>query len=192
MFFPPITLVFALLLLWAPLWVLRAKAARLTGFEQRNWPGGRNAALAFADTLRASVGSWLLWQSVPELPRVVYPVGAQEPLVFGAVLMIGLVVQTLVWRDEDFVFAPVTYALGVVCFVAHPVVLLIILPLAVGSAFAMRAWAAGLLGGGIGLIFVGLLVEQQDWRLAVLTGLSLCATVLLSLLVGRHFGWARR
>ncbi len=105
---------------------------------------------------------------------------------------LGLLIQTLVWRDEDFVFAPVPYALGLLAGLAHPIVLVIVLPLAIGSAMAVRAWAAGLLAGGVGLAAVGLAVTQQDWRLGLLSGISFCLPVLISAMAGRHMGWPRK
>jgi hypothetical protein len=64
--------------------------------------------------------------------------------------------------------------------------------LAVGGALALRAWSAGFIAGGAGLLLAGLAVEQQDWHISSLVGLALGAPVLLSVLAGRHLGWAKR
>lgn len=186
------TLAAGLFLLVFPLWAFRAKGARLVGFEQRAWPSGRNLALAMLDAGRASVGASLVLRSVSTLPAMEVLGRWQEPVYIAAAIALGLVSQALAWRDEDYLFAPVSYALGVVAVLAYPVVLVIALPLAVGGALALRAWAAGFLAGGAGLMGAGLAVEQQDWRVSSLLGLAFGTPVLVSVLAGRHLGWARR
>jgi hypothetical protein len=187
-----VSLVLALVLLWFPLWLLHAPTARLAGFDQRAWPAGRNVFLCILDALRASIGAWLLLGCLPELARVA-PLGRWQDAAFlaGAVA-VGLLIQTLVWRDEDHAFTPVLYLLGVAAAVAHPVVLVIALPLAIGGALALRAWSAGLLAGGLGLAGVGLAVSQQDWRRSLLVGVAFCLPVLVSVMAGRHLGWPRK
>ena len=68
----------------------------------------------------------------------------------------------------------------------------VVLPLAIGSGLAVRAWAASLLAAGFGMALVGLAVEQQDWRMSLGAGLAFCFPVLLSVIAGRHLGWPRR
>lgn len=179
-------------LLLFPLWLLRARASRLAGFDQRAWPRGLNLPLAFADAGRAYAGAWLVLRGLPGLDRVVALGRWQEAAFMAAAVAAGLLIQTLAWRDEDFVFAPVPYLLGLLAAFSHPIVLVIVLPLAIGSAMAVRAWAAGLLGGGIGLAAVGLAVTQQDWRLGLLCGVAFCLPVLVSAMAGRHLGWPRK
>jgi hypothetical protein len=137
--------------------------------------------LAVIDAVRASAGAWLLLRGLPGLPPIATLGRWQDAGFLAAAIAIGLLIQTLVWRDEDYVFAPVPYALGLVAAIAHPIVLAIVLPLAVGSAMAVRAWAAGLLGLGFGLAGVGLLC-----------GIAFCFPVLVSTMAGRHFGWPRK
>ena len=144
------------------------------------------------DAGRASVGAWLVLQAVSTMPAVEALGRWQEAVYIAAAVALGLVAQALAWRDEDYLLAPVTFALGVVAVVAHPVVLAIALPLALGGALAIRAWAAGFLACGAGLLVAGLAVEQQDWRVSSLVGLSFGAPVLVSVLAGRHLGWAKR
>lgn len=183
---------FALVLLWFPLWVLRVRVARLSGFDQRAWPKGRHLPLAVLDAIRASFGAWVLLRMLPELPRI-EPLGRwQEPALLAAAVAVALAIETLSWRDEDFVFAPVPFLLGLVAAVAHPIVLAIVLPFWIGGSLAVRAWASGFLAAGLGLAAVGLAVSQQDWRLSLLIGLSFCVPVLSSVMAGRHLGWPKK
>lgn len=186
------TLAAGLFLLVFPLWIFRAKGARLVGFDQRVWPSGRNLALGMLDAGRASVGLWLVVQAVSVMPAVEALGRWQEALYIATAMAVGLAAQALAWRDEDYLFAPVPYALGAVAVVAYPVVLVIALPLAIGGALAIRAWSAGFLAGGAGLLVAGLAVEQQDWRISSLVGLAFGVPVLVSVLAGRHLGWAKR
>lgn len=189
---PQVQLALALFALVFPIWVFRARNVRLAGFEQRAWPAGRNVALAVLDAVRASFGAALAIRVAPDLPRVELLGRWQDPALLAVAVAAGLAVQCLAWRDEDFVFAPVAYVLGVATVAAHPIVLVIVLPLAIGSGLAVRAWAASLLGAGLGLGLVGLAVSQQDWRRAVLLGMAFCFPILLSMVAGRHLGWPRR
>ena len=188
----PALIAIGLGLLCFPLWLLRPRLSRLAGFDQRAWPRGRNLVLAIVDVARASAGVKLLLNGLPGLERIPALGSWQEAAFMAAAVLLGLLVQTLVWRDEDFVFAPVPYMLGLVIALAHPIVLVIALPLAVGSGMAIRAWAAGILGSGIGLAVVGLAVTQQDWRMGLLCGVVFCVPVLISALAGRHMGWPRK
>jgi hypothetical protein len=189
---PVLTLALALVILWFPLWVFRARGARLAGFDQRAWPTGWNVVVTVWDGIRAAMATGLLIRLGPELARVDILGRWQDAAFVAVAVAVGLIVQCLVWRDEDHVFAPVPYLLGVVAVAAHPIVLAIVLPLAVGTGLAVRAWAAAFIGGGMGMALVGLAVTQQDWRQGLLVGLTLCFPVLLSMVAGRHLGWLRR
>jgi hypothetical protein len=178
--------------LFFPLWAIRPRGARLAGFDQRDWPRGFALPLTVVDVLRASGGAWLLSRGLPGLEQFAALGRWQEAGFLAIALGLGLLIQTLAWRDEDYVFAPVPYALGLIAAVAHPIVLVIVLPLAVGSSLAVRAWAAGLLGGGIGLAAVGFAVKQQEWRISLLAGVAFCLPVLVSTMAGRHMGWPRK
>jgi hypothetical protein len=191
MAFSPI-LVAGLFLMVFPLWIFRAKGTRLVGFEQRAWPTGRNLALGMLDAGRASVGVWLVVQAVSVMPAVEVLGRWQDAVYISTAIAGGLAVQAFAWRDEDYLLAPVPYALGAAAIVSYPVVLVIAFPLAVGGALALRAWSAGFIAGGAGLLLAGLAVEQQDWHISSLVGLALGAPVLLSVLAGRHLGWAKR
>lgn len=186
---PHVSIALGLGLLLLPLWSLRARNSRLVGFEQRAWPSGaRSVALTIVDVVRAALGAGLLIRHLPELQRFEWLGHWQDATALAVAATGGLLVQTLVWRDDDFSFAPVFYGLGLAAVVAHPIVLAISLPLALGGALALRAWAGGFLGAGAGLAAVGLAVEQQDWRRSLLMGLVLCSPVLVSVLAGRHLG----
>lgn len=179
-------------LLCLPIWLLRPKGARLAGFDQRSWPRGLALFLTIIDAARASVGAWLLLRGLPDLAQSGALGRWQTPVLMAAAVAVGLLIQTMAWRDEDFVFAPIGYALGVVAAVAHPIVLAITLPLAIGSSLAVRAWAAGLAGLGVGLAAVGLAVTGQEWRISLLCGVAFCFPVLVSVMVGRHLGSPRK
>ncbi len=186
-------LALAIGLLLLPLWWLRVSNARLVDFERRGWPSGwRSVLLCIVDPLRAAAGAGLLLHYLPAMERIELFGVWQDPILLASVVTLGLIVQTLAWRDEDFAFAPVLFALGVAAVVAHPIVLAISLPLALGGAFAFRAWAGGFFGGGIGLAVVGLAVEQQEWRNSLLVGVAFFMPILFSVLAGRHLGWPKK
>ena len=148
--------------------------------------------LAICDVLRAAAGAGLLVRMPVDLP-VLDGLGVWEnPLLVGVAVALGFAVQTLVWRDDDHAFAPVAFGLGVAATAMHPLVLAIALPLAIGTAIAVRAWAAGFIAAGVGLVGVGLAVEQQDWRLGLFVGTAFFVPVLISLMAGRHLGWPRK
>jgi hypothetical protein len=184
--------ILGILLLFFPLWTLRAKGARLGGFDHRVWPGGRNLVLAIFDVLRAAAGAGLLVRRPVDLPMLEGLGIWANPLVVGIAVALGFAVQSLAWRDDDHAFAPVAFGLGVAATAMHPLVLVIVLPLAIGTAIAVRAWAAGFIAAGVGLVGVGLVVEQQDWRLGLLVGTAFFVPVMISLMAGRHLGWPRK
>lgn len=181
------------LLLWCfPLWSFRARGARLGGFDQRGWPKGRNLWLGVVDLVRAAVGALLMMKGAMNLP---VPPGG--PAWMGEIWLavafgIALAVQTLSWRDEDHARAPWEFSLGAIFVLIHPLVLLIGLPFAVGTALAVRAWSAGFVAAGVGLGGVGLLVHSTDWRRSLFVGAMAIVPVVLSAMAGRHLGTARR
>lgn len=186
------TLAAGLFLLVFPLWIFRAKGSRLVGFDQRAWPTGRILALGMLDAARALLGVWLVVQAISTMPEVEALGRWRDAVYIATVIAVGLAVQAFAWRDEDYLLAPVPYALGAAAVVAYPLVLVIAFPLAIGGALALRAWSAGFIAGGAGLLLAGFAVEQQDWHISSLVGLSFGAPVLMSILAGRHLGWAKR
>lgn len=179
--------------LWLfPLWLFHAKGARLGNFDQRSWPQGNNLALTIVDVVRAAVGANLMARGLTGLP---VPRGAPEWLGevwLAAAVAVALAVQTLSWRDEDYVQAPVAFLLGALLVLVHPVVLAIGLLLAVGTALAVRAWSAGFIGAGVGLAGVGLVYTAQDLRRALLLALVVNIPVVVSVMTGRHMGAPRK
>ncbi len=180
-------------ILWLfPLWLFRAKGSRLGNFDQRSWPRGRNLALTVVDLIRAAVGAKLMAQGCLGLPR---PQGTPDWLGevwLALALVVALIVQTISWRDEDHVQAPVVFLLGALLVLVHPLVLIIGLPLAVGTALAVRAWSPGFIGAGMAVAGVGLMIESQDvWR-AIFLGVAVNTPVVVSVMAGRHMGAARK
>lgn len=180
------------LLLWFPVWALRQPNSRLAGFDQRGWPKGRHAALAFLDTLRASVGAWLVAGNLAPLVTFRGLTAWKVEIVLALIVAVGLVIQTLAWRDEDHAFAPVTYVLGVVAALVHPVLIGLVIPLALGASLAVRAWSAGFLATGLGMAVLCIVVKAQDFHRAFLLGPVLCLPVLISVMAGRHLGWPKK
>lgn len=177
------------MVLWFfPLWLLRAPKSRLGNFDQRGWPQGRNLALAVFDIVRAAVGSALMVKALA---------GAElrpwEGLGVMAVgLVVALIIQTWAWHNEDYLQAPVTFALGVIVPFAHPILLAISLPAAIGGALAFRGWSGAFLAGGAVLAGVGFLLRVQDWRVSLVVGVLINLPVFLSVVAGRHLGGLRR
>lgn len=182
----------ALILLFAPLWALRHKGARLGNFDQRSWPVGRNAALVFADTARASVGAWLLARGLAEAPAWPLRIVWMDDIWLAIGVAVAACVQAFSWRNEDYLMAPVAFWLGGVVALVQPLVLVIALPLGVGGALAFRAWTGFFVGIGVGVAGVGLVVESQDWRRALLLGAASVVFVLIAPLAGRHLGGLRK
>lgn len=191
---PPITLFVIALVLWVfPLWIFRDRKSRLGGFDQRSWPSGRNLVLAIADLLRASLGGALLAYSATSLPSGPFEPSWGPAIWMACALAAALSANAFSWRDEDYLLAPVVFLLGAMpALQLHPIVLIMTVPLAIGGALAVRAWTAGLIGAGLGLIGVGMLVEQQDWRRSLLLGFAMMTPVVLSMLAGRHLATPRK
>lgn len=178
----------ALLLWWFPLWVFRAPKSRLGNFDQRGWPQGRNLALSVADVVRAAVGAALLIKAVAGAGlRPWEGCGA-----LAGALAVALVVQTWAWHDEDYLQAPVAFVLGALVPFAHPLLLAISLPAAVGGALAFRGWSGAFLCGGAVFAGVGFLLPAQDWRISLLVGAVVNLPVFLPVAAGRHLGGVRR
>ncbi|TAG32805.1 MAG: hypothetical protein EAZ36_01720, partial [Verrucomicrobia bacterium] len=110
--------------LWLfPLWSFRAPSARLGSFDQRAWLKGRNLLLGVVDLVRAAVGANLIARAITTLPVTdLSPEWTQE-ICLAAALAVALVAQTLNWRDEDHVRAPIEFLLGVILVLIHPIVL---------------------------------------------------------------------
>ena len=180
------------LLLGFPLWAFRVPNARLAGFDQRGWPKGRHLALAFVDIVRAAVGAYLVASNLGPVVTFKGLTAWKIEIVLAAIVAVGLVIQTLAWRDEDHAFAPVTYVLGLALALVHPLMLGLLLPLAVGASLAVRAWSAGMLATGLGLAVLCIAVEKQDFHRAFLLGPVLCLPVLVSVMAGRHLGWPKK
>lgn len=183
--------VIASLLLLFPLWVFRAPNSRLGSFEQRGWPTGRNLLLTIIDVLRASLGAGLLIKGLLGMAAAGRWTGWRPEIVLALGIGLALFVQTLSWRDEDSVHAPIGFLLGALVALIHPLVLVLVLPVAIGAPLALRAWAGCFLGTGVALIGVGMLIELQDWRRTLLLGVVVTLPVLVSVMVGRHMGAAR-
>jgi hypothetical protein len=191
---PPIALFVILLVLWVfPLWIFRDRKSRLGGFDQRTWPSGRNLVLAIADLLRASLGGALLAYVAANLPSGPFASGWGPAIWMACALAVALAANAFSWRDEDYLLAPVVFLLGALpALQLHPLVLLMTIPLAIGGALAVRAWTAGLIGAGLGLIGIGMLVVEQDWRRSLLLGFAVMSPVVLSMLAGRHLATPRK
>lgn len=188
----PVLLAVGLVLWFFPLWIWRAPRSRLGGFDQREWPSGRNLALTVVDALRSAAGAAAVARGVAgalagrDLP------GITGEAALAALFILALGWQALSWRTEDFLHSPVAFLLGALTVLLHPVVLAISLPLALGSAFAVRGWSAYFLGAALGVAGVGAYLPMQDWRRAILVGAAATAPVVASLLAGRHLGGPRR
>jgi hypothetical protein len=179
-------------MLGLPLWAFRVANARLAGFDQRGWPKGKHLGLAVVDVVRASVGAFLVASNLGPVVTFRGLTAWKVEIVLAGIVAVGLVIQTLAWRDEDHAFAPVTYVLGLALALVHPVMLLLLVPLSVGAALAVRAWSAGLLATGLGLAVLCIAVEKQDFHRAFLLGPVLCLPVLVSVMAGRHLGWPKK
>lgn len=175
-----------------PLWAFRVPNARLAGFDQRGWPKGRHFALAFVDVVRSALGAFLVAKNLAPVVTFRGLTHWKVEIVLAGIVAIGLVIQTLVWRDEDHAFAPATYVFGLALALVHPVMLLLLIPLAVGVSLAVRAWSAGFLATGLGLAVLCIAVEKQDFHRAFLLGPVLCLPVLVSVMAGRHLGWPKK
>lgn len=190
---PYLFLALAAPLLFVPLWVWRQKGARLGGFDQRAWPRGRNLLITVADVARAALGGWALAKGSELLPAIPGAPADWMPHVWVAVVAgAALAVQAGSWTDEDHFHAPIAFLAGLCAVLVHPLVLALMLPLAIGSALAVRAWSACILTAGLGMAGIGLAVEQQDWRRTLLLGVAVNAPVLLTVMAGRHLGAARK
>ena len=149
--------------------------------------------LAIADLLRASLGGALLAYSATSLPSGPFEPSWGPAIWMACALAAALSANAFSWRDEDYLLAPVVFLLGAMpALQLHPIVLIMTVPLAIGGALAVRAWTAGLIGAGLGLIGVGMLVEQQDWRRSLLLGFAMMTPVVLSMLAGRHLATPRK
>lgn len=190
---PYLYLALALPLLFAPLWIWREKGARLGGFDQRAWPRGRNRWINVADLARGALGGWALARGAALLPAIPGAPADWMPHVWVAVgAGAALALQAGTWTDEDHFHAPMAFLIGLCLVLVHPLVLALLLPLAIGSALAVRAWSACILSVGLGMAAIGLAVEQQDWRRTLLLGVAINAPVLLTVMAGRHLGSARK
>ncbi|MCX6937811.1 MAG: hypothetical protein NTU80_07915 [Verrucomicrobia bacterium] len=188
----PLYIVGAVVLWFFPLWAFRAPKSRLGGFDQRDWPTGRNLVFTVVDVLRASVGGWLMARGLVGLPNWPFGVAWMSEAWLALVLGLALTAQAFYWHTEDYLQAPVAFLIGALSAIVHPFVLILGLPLAVGAALAIRAWSACFVGASVGLIAIGMVVTAQDWRRTVLLGAAVNLPVLASMLAGRHLGGARK
>jgi hypothetical protein len=178
-------------LLWLPLPFLRPTSLKLASFEQRAWPKGGWAFLQFLDIVRAAVGAWLLHRHVGAVPFWAGE-GKFELTALAGFLAVGFAIQTLTWRDEDWVFSPIVYTIGVVVGALQPILVLPVLLLGLGSVWAFRAWSLMFIGAALATVLGGLMHQNQNLMHAFCLGIALCTPSLVSLLAGRHMGWPRR
>lgn len=189
---PSLSVVLGVGLLFSPLWLLHGPDARLAAFDQKEWPRGRNLMLVFLDAARAALGAWLLASGMPDLPHMANaPVWAPE-LALAGVVGVALTIQTLAWRDEDHVQAPVVFLGGLAAVLFDPVVAVLVLPLAVGAALALRAWSGVFLAASLGAVGIGWMLNAQSWGRVIFVGAVLGCPVLVSILAGRHMAWPRK
>lgn len=190
---PPVAFLIVALLIWFfPLWALRAKNAKLGGFDQRTWPRERNLVLSVFDVARAWIGGDLLGRGMGAFPDWPLDMAWNGELWLAVAFAIALAVQAFSWRNEDYLLAPATFVIGALVALVQPAVLLIGLPLGIGAGLAIRAWSAGFIGAALGVAGVGMVVETQDWRRTLLLGAALTTPVWLSVLAGRHLGGPRK
>ena len=189
----PLLYIIVAAVLWLfPLWSFHGPKARLGGFDQRAWPTGRNLLFTVIDLVRASFGGWLLVRGLAGMPS--WPINSvwMAEAWLALALGIALTAQAFYWQTEDYLQAPVVFLIGALTAIVHPTVLLLGMPLAIGAALALRAWSACFVGASFGLIGVGLVVTEQDWRRTALLGAAVNMPVLISMLAGRHLGGARK
>jgi hypothetical protein len=175
-----------------PLWRLRSPDGRLSGFDQREWPVGRNLFLVVLDLLRAMGGAWSLANGLPELPHFAHHSEWVWQLVLALMVGLGLVISSLVWHDEDHVQAPLPFLAGTMLVLIDSTVLLLVAPLAIGVALALRAWSGVFFTSMIGMMLIGWLLNAQSWSRVIFTGAVIIFPVVLSILMGRHMGWPRK
>ena len=178
--------------LWLfPLWLFHAKNARLGNFDQRGWPKGRNLVLTVLDVVRAALGANLLARGLPGLPIPPGAPGWLGEVWLAVALAVALAAQTLSWRDEDYVRAPVAFLLGAMLVLIHPMLTVIGLLMAVGTALAVRAWSAGFIGAAMALGGVGFVYTAHDYPRAMLLGVAAGTPAIITVLAGRHMGAPR-
>ena len=188
----PFLVVVGVGLFFVPVWRLRSPEGRLAGFDQREWPTGRNLILVLLDFLRAMGGAWALDAGLAGLPHFAHHSEWVWQLVLALLTGLGLVVASLVWRDEDHLQAPLPFLAGAMVVLIDPTVLLLVAPLSIGVALALRAWSGLFLTATVGMILIGWLLNAQSWSRVIFSGAVIIFPVVLSVLMGRHMGWPRK
>ncbi len=179
-------------LLFAPLWLLRAEPSMLGGYDQRIWPRGFNIGLSLFDAARATTAAYMLNIGVAGLTETWHIRWWMAECAFGLILVGGVALQMVSWKTEDHFLAPIFYVPGVLLALLHPIVAGIALFLGVGSALAMRAWAAGFIASSIIIAILSLLLHQQRWSIGLVGAIFCASPVLLSVLFTRQLGWMRK
>src|SRR5215212_2157351 len=118
-------LVPAIVLLLAPMALFHGGKVRYrslpSGFESY-W--GRTFALGLhsIDLCRAILGAWLLVEAVTVPPDFEGPMRHAPVIIQGAVLFVGMLLQTFVCKEADAAYPPVAFAIGVVLGFLPPLV----------------------------------------------------------------------
>ncbi|MFH1496991.1 MAG: hypothetical protein ABII82_04115 [Verrucomicrobiota bacterium] len=144
------------------------------------------------DPVRAAVGAWMFLQGIVPLSERIGLGASGDAILMGAVFGIGIVVQTLARRDEDYVFSPFGYTAGVVMFFCGPIVAVPAIILGIGSAVAMRVWTPFFFGIAVICLILGPVTNQNAWPTQIATGMACLLPPLVSVMAGRHMGFPRR
>ncbi len=181
-----------LALLWFPVGLLLCKTAKLAGYERGSWPGGWPLVVVMLDPLRAAIGAWALLQGIEPLVELIGHGADGRAVLLGVATAVGVVIQTVSCKDEDFVYSPFAYTAGVLTFFLGPLTAIPAIILGIGSTVAMRVWTAFFMAAGLLSAILGAALAKGDWLTPLLVGLAVMLPPLVTVMLGRHMGFPRR
>ncbi|MEY2881805.1 MAG: hypothetical protein RLZZ15_4185 [Verrucomicrobiota bacterium] len=135
----------AVIFLWAPLPLFFGKSVEFRELN-RSWHRAKSQAVSlpwhWVDLLRAAAGTWLLQAAMGIDNDVGEAVNVRAVAASGAVLAVGVIIETVVRRIPDGFFIPFVYVLGAAAVWFPPVLAVPALITAVLGAVALRTLAA--------------------------------------------------
>lgn len=185
-------LIVGLALLWFPIGLLVLNTAKLAGYERGSWPDGWPLVVVMLDPLRAAIGAWALLQGIEPLVERIGHGTEGRAVLLGVATAVGVLIQTVSLKDEDFVYSPFAYTAGVLTFFLGPLTAIPAIILGIGSSVAMRVWTAFFVAAGLLSAMLGAALAKGDWLTPVLVGLAVMMPPLVTVMMGRHMGFPRR
>lgn len=179
----------ALVLLLPPIAVFHGQRVRYRHISRdwdRQWSATFLLPHHLVDLLRAAAGAWLLAHSITRAPEITGVLKYAPEMIHTAVILCGVLLQTLVCKEPDAFNAPFTYLVGVAAGFLPPLVAGFALVFAIAITAGARSPATFFVVLPMAVVAAGALFTGKKMLLTLAPVVAAALTPwLFALLFGR-------